>query len=369
MLENHMSRRIGLVGPAVDGVGQVHGHDISWHYVFWEHLLSYVEAVLRVYNRHGRRDNKYKARIKILVKSLGIEAFAAEVEQEWQQIKDGPAQLTEVEYQRVARAFVVPAYQSLSDTDLSFGSDLMAFPDFARWVTRNTQAHKVPGYVSAVLSTKPGADTPPGDLTAVQMEAAAEWSELFGFSEIRIAHEQNLILPDVRKSDLLALWTLACEQGLGVANAGLLTDIIACPGGDFCALANARSLPITTAIQARFNDLDFLHDLGDFSLNISGCMNACGHHHIGNIGILGVDKNGMEWYQITLGGAQGKAATLGKVIGPSFSAEQIPDVIERIVDTFVDYREVDENFIDTFSRIGIEPFKERVYPKHAEALA
>ncbi|WP_085726571.1 nitrite/sulfite reductase [Pseudomonas sp. R37(2017)] len=335
----------------------------------WEHLLSYVEAVLRVYNRHGRRDNKYKARIKILVKALGIEAFAAEVEQEWEQIKDGPAQLTEAEYQRVARAFVAPAYQSLSDIELDFGSQLMASPDFARWVSRNTQAHKVPGYVSVVLSTKPGADTPPGDLTAAQMEAVADWSEQFGFGEIRIAHEQNLILPNVRKSDLLALWMLACEQGLGVANAGLLTDIIACPGGDFCALANARSLPVTAAIQARFNDLDFLHDLGDFSLNISGCMNACGHHHIGNIGILGVDKNGMEWYQITLGGAQGKAAALGKVIGPSFSAEQIPDVIECIVDTFVDYREVEENFIDTFSRIGIEPFKERVYPKHSETLA
>ncbi|WP_448092964.1 nitrite/sulfite reductase [Pseudomonas lini] len=335
----------------------------------WEHLLSYVEAVLRVYNRHGRRDNKYKARIKILVKALGIDAFAKEVEEEWQHLKDGPAQLTEAEYQRVARAFVAPAYQSLSDTELDFGSQLMAFPDFARWVSRNTQAHKVPGYASVVLSTKPGADTPPGDLTAAQMEAVADWSEQFGFGEIRIAHEQNLILPDVRKSDLLALWTLACEQGLGVANAGLLTDIIACPGGDFCALANARSLPITAAIQARFNDLDFLHDLGDFSLNISGCMNACGHHHIGNIGILGVDKNGMEWYQITLGGAQGKAAALGKVIGPSFSAEQIPDVIECIVDTFVDYREVEENFIDTFSRIGIEPFKERVYPKHSETLA
>ncbi|WP_454835214.1 nitrite/sulfite reductase [Pseudomonas lini] len=335
----------------------------------WEHLLSYVEAVLRVYNRHGRRDNKYKARIKILVKALGIDAFAKEVEEEWQYLKDGPAQLTDVEYERVARAFVTPAYQSLSDTELDFGSQLMAFPDFARWVSRNTQAHKVPGYVSVVLSTKPGADTPPGDLTAAQMEAVADWSERFGFGEIRIAHEQNLILPDVRKSDLLALWTLACEQGLGVANAGLLTDIIACPGGDFCALANARSLPITAAIQARFNDLDFLHDLGDFSLNISGCMNACGHHHIGNIGILGVDKNGMEWYQITLGGAQGKAAALGKVIGPSFSAEQIPDVIECIVDTFVDYREVEENFIDTFSRIGIEPFKERVYPKHSETPA
>ncbi|WP_416427780.1 nitrite/sulfite reductase (plasmid) [Pseudomonas sp. App30] len=335
----------------------------------WQHLLSYVEAILRVYNRHGRRDNKYKARIKILVKALGIEAFSAEVEQEWQHLKDGPAQLTVDEYQRVADAFVAPTYQVLPDDHLNFGSQLMAFPDFARWVSRNTQAHKVPGYVSVTLSTKPGPETPPGDLTAAQMEAVADWSEVFGFGEIRIAHEQNLILPDVRKTDLLALWTLASDQGLGVANTGLLTDIIACPGGDFCALANARSLPITAAIQARFNDLDFLHDLGDFSLNISGCMNACGHHHIGNIGILGVDKNGQEWYQITLGGAQGKAASLGKVIGPSFSAEQIPEVIERVVHTFVDYREVDELFIDTFARIGIEPFKERVYPPREEQPA
>ncbi|WP_455922718.1 nitrite/sulfite reductase [Pseudomonas putida] len=335
----------------------------------WQHLLSYVEAILRVYNRHGRRDNKYKARIKILVKALGIEAFSAEVDQEWQHLKDGPAQLTVDEYQRVADAFVAPTYQVLPDDHLNFGSQLMAFPDFARWVSRNTHAHKVPGYVSVTLSTKPGPETPPGDLTAAQMEAVADWSEVFGFGEIRIAHEQNLILPDVRKTDLLALWTLASEQGLGVANTGLLTDIIACPGGDFCALANARSLPITAAIQARFNDLDFLHDLGDFSLNISGCMNACGHHHIGNIGILGVDKNGQEWYQITLGGAQGKSASLGKVIGPSFSAEQIPEVIERVVHTFVEYREVDERFIDTFARIGIEPFKERVYPPREEQLA
>jgi sulfite reductase (NADPH) hemoprotein beta-component len=327
----------------------------------WQHLLSYVEAVLRVYNRHGRRDNKYKARIKILVKALGIEAFAEEVELEWQHLKDGPAQLTENEYQRVADAFVTPAYVDLSEDHIGFGTQLMDSPDFARWVSRNTQAHKMPGYVSAVLSTKPGADVPPGDLTAAQMEAVADWSQEFGFGEIRIAHEQNLILPDVRKSDLFALWTLANQHGLGVPNVGLLTDIIACPGGDFCALANARSLPITAAIQARFTDLDFLHDLGDFSLNISGCMNACGHHHIGNIGILGVDKNGQEWYQITLGGAQGKSAALGKVIGPSFSAEQIPDVIENIVDTFVDYREVEESFTDTFVRIGIDPFKERVY--------
>ena len=334
----------------------------------WQHLLSYVEAVLRVYNRHGRRDNKYKARIKILVKALGIEAFAEEVEQEWQHLKDGPAQLTENEYQRVADAFVTPAYDDLPEDHLSFGTQLMASPEFARWVSRNTQAHKVPGYVSAVLSTKPGADVPPGDLTAAQMEAVADWSQEFGFGEIRIAHEQNLILPDVRKSDLFTLWTLANQHGLGIANAGLLTDIIACPGGDFCALANARSLPITAAIQARFTDLDFLHDLGDFSLNISGCMNACGHHHIGNIGILGVDKNGQEWYQITLGGAQGKSAALGKVIGPSFSAEQIPDVIEKIVDTFVDYREVEERFTDTFVRIGIDPFKERVYATRPEEV-
>ncbi|MBA4361000.1 MULTISPECIES: nitrite/sulfite reductase [Pseudomonas] len=335
----------------------------------WQHLLSYVEAVLRVYNRHGRRDNKYKARIKILVKALGIEAFAREVEEEWQYLKDGPAQLTDVEYERVASAFVAPDYRSLSDTDLNFGTRLAENPAFARWVTRNVQPHKVAGYTSVVLSTKPGFDSPPGDVTTEQMLAVAEWSEQFGFGEIRIAHEQNIVLPDVPKADLYALWCLACEQGLGCANIGLLTDIIACPGGDFCALANAKSIPIAQAIQARFEDLDYLHDLGDISLNISGCMNACGHHHIGNIGILGVDKNGSEWYQITLGGSQGKNSALGKVIGPSFSAAEVPGVIERIIATFVDYRESEELFVDTLQRIGLEPFKEQVYPKLLEVSA
>ncbi|MCP1488582.1 sulfite reductase (NADPH) hemoprotein beta-component [Pseudomonas fluorescens] len=333
----------------------------------WQHLLSYVEAVLRVYNRHGRRDNKYKARIKILVKALGIEAFAKEVEEEWQHLKDGPAQLTEAEYQRVASAFVPPVYQTLADTDLDFGTHLAESPAFARWVARNVQPHKVPGYTSVVLSTKPGMASPPGDVTGVQMLAVADWSQRFGFGEIRIAHEQNIVLPDVAKSDLYALWQLACKHDLGSANVGLLTDIIACPGGDFCALANAKSIPIAQAIQARFDNLDFLHDLGDISLNISGCMNACGHHHIGNIGILGVDKNGSEWYQITLGGAQGKHSALGKVIGPSFSAAEVPQVIERIIGTFVRYREHEELFIDTVARIGLEPFKERVYPKTLEA--
>jgi sulfite reductase (NADPH) hemoprotein beta-component len=335
----------------------------------WQHLLSYVEAVLRVYNRYGRRDNKYKARIKILVKALGIEAFAKEVEEEWQHLKDGPAQLTEAEYERVASAFVPPDYRSLSDVDLAFGTRMADNPAFARWVSRNVQPHKVAGYTSVVLSTKPGIASPPGDVTDAQMTAVAEWSERFGFGEIRIAHEQNIVLPDVPKADLYALWCLASEQGLGCANIGLLTDIIACPGGDFCALANAKSIPITHAIQARFEDLDYLHDLGDISLNISGCMNACGHHHIGNIGILGVDKNGSEWYQITLGGSQGKNSALGKVIGPSFSASEVPEVIERIVHTFVSYRESEELFVDTLQRIGLEPFKEQVYPKVLEESA
>ncbi|MDZ4193873.1 nitrite/sulfite reductase [Ectopseudomonas chengduensis] len=333
----------------------------------WQDCLSYVEAILRVYNRHGRRDNKYKARIKILVKALGIEAFAAEVEREWQPIKDGPAQLTEDEYQRVAASFHKPAYVPQDALDLDFGTHLARDEAFARWVSRNVMAHQVPGYLSVVLSTKPGISAPPGDVSTEQMEALADWSERYGFGEIRVAHEQNLVLPDVRKADLYALWREAEAAGLGTANAGLLTDIIACPGGDFCSLANAKSIPIAQAIQQRFDDLDYLHDLGELSLNISGCMNACGHHHIGNIGILGVDKNGSEWYQLTLGGSQGQQAALGKVIGPSFAAEQVPEVIERIVRTYVDQREVNEGFLDTFQRIGLEPFKASVYSREEVA--
>ena len=333
----------------------------------WQDCLSYVEAILRVYNRHGRRDNKYKARIKILVKALGIEAFAREVEAEWQHIKDGPAELTDAEYQRVAAAFAPPPYAALADTDLDFGTALAGDAAFARWVSRNVQPHKVPGYASVVLSTKPGASLPPGDVTSAQMDAVAGLAERYGFGEIRVAHEQNLVLPDVRKADLHALWQQAVSVGLGSANIGLLTDVIACPGGDYCALANAKSIPIAQAIQQRFDDLDYLHDLGELSLNISGCMNACGHHHIGNIGILGVDKNGSEWYQLTLGGSQGQQAALGKVIGPSFAAEQVPEVIESIVHTYVDHREEGEGFLDTFQRIGLEPFKARVYSREEVA--
>ncbi|UVE16953.1 nitrite/sulfite reductase [Pseudomonas sp. LS44] len=327
----------------------------------WRHLLSYVEAVLRVYNRHGRRDNKYKARIKILLKALGAEAFAREVEEEWAQIKDGPAELTIEEYARVAAHFLPPGYLAQPAVDLDFGSQLQREPAFARWFTRNVQPHKVAGYASVVLSTKPGASAPPGDITAAQMEAVADWAERFGCGEIRVSHEQNLVLPDVPRNQLFALWQAATAAGLATENIGLLSDIIACPGGDYCALANAKSIPIAQAIQQRFEDLDYLHDIGALSLNISGCMNACGHHHIGNIGILGVDKNGSEWYQITLGGAQGNASALGKVIGPAFSAEQVPEVIERIIRVYLQRREEGEAFVDTCARVGLEPFKAQIY--------
>jgi len=327
----------------------------------WQHMLSYVEAVLRVYNRYGRRDNKYKARIKILVKALGADVFAKEVEEEWAHLKDGPSTLTEAEYQRVAQFFKESRYAQTMGGEASLQDQMAASHRFAQWVKRNTRAHKVAGYTSVTLSTKPGAAVPPGDVTAEQMELVAGWAERFGFGEIRVAHEQNLILPDIRQADLYALWQLACAAGLGTPNLGLLTDMIACPGGDYCSLANARSLPIAQAIAERFDNLDFLFDLGDISLNISGCINACGHHHMGNIGILGVDKDGEEWYQVTIGGAQGNCSALGKVIGPSFRAQEMPDVIEQIVTIYCNLRIQDELFIDTVTRIGLEPFKVGIY--------
>ncbi|RJF95162.1 nitrite/sulfite reductase [Noviherbaspirillum saxi] len=327
----------------------------------WQHLLSYVEAILRVYNRYGRRDNKYKARIKILVKALGVDAFAAEVEQEWLHLKDGPSTLTEDEYERVAHFFRQERYEQVDAHDPTFERQLADNKRFAQWVKRNVREHKVPGYASVTLSTKPGAGVPPGDVTAEQMEHIAAWADEFGLGEIRIAHEQNVILPDVRLRDLHALWYRAVAQNLATPNLGLLTDIIACPGGDYCSLANARSLPIAESIARRFDDLDFLCDLGELSLNISGCINACGHHHMGNIGVLGVDKDGEEWYQVTIGGAQGNESALGKVIGPSFRAEEMPGVIERLVETYCQVRVEGEAFIDTLARVGAEPFKANVY--------
>ncbi|NVK41534.1 MAG: nitrite/sulfite reductase [Oceanospirillaceae bacterium] len=327
----------------------------------WRHLLTYVEAVLRVYNRYGRRDNKYKARIKILVKSLGVEAFAAEVEREWQQIRDGAGELTVEEYERVAEGFASPNYLRLDALDPEYGAWLARDPAFARWTQTNTRPHKVTGYTSVVLSTKPVQDVSPGDATATQMRAVADLADRYGFGELRVTHEQNLVLPDIRKGDLYLVWQALGDIGLATPNVGLLTDVISCPGGDYCSLASTRSLPVAKAIQARFDDLDYLHDLGELSLNISGCVNACGHHHIGNIGILGVDRKGEEYFQITIGGAQGKASALGKVIGPSVRAEEVPDVIERLLATYLHYREVEETFIETLERIGLQPFKEGAY--------
>ena len=339
----------------------------------WEDTLTYVEAILRVYNRYGRRDNLYKARIKILVKALGPEEFGRQVDAEWAHVKDGPGTLTRDEYDRVAAHFTAPDYESLPAVDAAHEAHLAASPVFARWVGRSVKPHRVAGYRAVVISLKP-TGIPPGDITADQMDLAAGWAERFGFGELRVSHEQNLILPDVRLADLHTLWEEARAAGLATANLGLLTDIICCPGGDFCSLANAKSIPIAEAIQRRFDDLDYLHDLGDINLNISGCMNSCGHHHAGHIGILGVDKDGDEWYQVSIGGADGSDAgrgrsAIGKVIGPSFKADDMPDVISRLIDAYVDLREDGERFIDVVERLGIPPFKSRVYGTPATPAA
>ena len=333
----------------------------------WQHILTYCEAILRVYNRFGRRDNAYKARIKILVQALGVEAFAKQVEAEWAYLKDGPATLTQAEFDRVAAHFSAPAYNTNVD-ESAFNENRQSEKAFARWVDRNTHPHKVAGYAAVTLSLKPHG-VAPGDITDVQMEAVADLADRYSFGELRISHEQNIILADVKKSDLYAIWQAAKASGLATPNIGLLTGIICCPGGDFCDLANAKSIPIATAIQARFDDLDYLFDIGEIDLNISGCMNACGHHHVGHIGVLGVDKNDAEFYQVTLGGRQGNDAKLGKVIGPSFSANEMPDVVDKIIKVYIENRHVDERFLDTFDRIGLAPFKNRVYEGRAHGKA
>ena len=330
----------------------------------WQVLPSYLTALLRVYNRFGRRDNLYKARIKILVKALGPEEFARQVEGEWTHIKNGDDNFTQAEWDRVAKHFTKPAYKqrsALSEQQVVAGAPETERSAFARWLERNVKPHQVAGYASVILSLKPHGTVAPGDATVAQMNAIADLSDQYSFGELRVTHEQNLVLADVEQSKLLELWQAAKQQHVALPNIGLLTDIIACPGGDFCSLANAKSLPIAKAIQERFDNLDYLFDLGDISLNISGCINSCGHHHVGNIGVLGVDKDGEEWYQITLGGEQGNTAAIGKVIGPSFYADEIPDVITNVINTYVAQRTDDESFINAYRRIGVTPFKEAAY--------
>ena len=326
----------------------------------WQHVITYLEAILRIYNQYGRRDNKYKARIKILVKAIGAEEFGRQVEAEWAQLIDGPATVTQAEFDRIASFFSSPAYQHFATPDAGLAAQIADNKGFANWIKRNVKPHKITGYRSVVLSLKkPG--VPPGDVTTDQMEFIADLADKYSFGELRVTHEQNLVFADVQEADLFDLWKAAKLHGLATPNIGLLTDLICCPGGDFCSLANAKSIPIALDITDRFNNLDYLHDIGELELNISGCINACGHHHVGNIGILGVDKDGSEWYQVSIGGAQGINAAIGKIIGPSFSANQMPEVIERLIKVYLRERFESEKFIETVQRIGVTPFKEYVY--------
>ncbi|UZD67559.1 nitrite/sulfite reductase [Marinobacter sp. AN1] len=323
-------------------------------------LLTYLEAILRVYNRYGRRDNKYKARIKILVKALTPEGFAERVEAEWAHIKDSPTHLTREAIDRMKGFFTEPAYKALQDNPPALATPRSESKAFDNWIRRNVNSHKQPGYAIVTLTMKK-TGTPPGNVTDRQLEQIADVADQYSFGEVRVTHEQNVVLADVRQDQLFELWQAIRPMGFATANLNTLTDIICCPGGDYCALANAKSIPVAESIQRRFDDLDFLYDLGNIDLNISGCMNACGHHHVGHIGVLGVDKKGEEYYQISLGGASQHDAAIGKILGPSFARDDMPQVIEKIINVYVDNRTEEEEFLDTYRRIGIAPFKERVY--------
>jgi sulfite reductase (NADPH) hemoprotein beta-component len=332
------------------------GHVIR-EFLPWRHLLTYLDAILRVYNRNGRRDNIHKARIKILVKEWGVEKFRDAVDEEWANLKDGPATVTWAELRRIESRFTRPQYQALED--VRYPQYPASKTPFSAWAKRSVHPHQRPGYAAVTVSLKK-TGVPPGDVTSEQMERLAELADHYSFGELRVTHEQNLVFADVRQAELHGLWMELRDLGLATPNVGLLTNIISCPGGDFCSLANAKSIPVAEAIQRRFDDLDYLHDIGELDLNISGCMNACGHHHVGHIGILGVDKNGEEWYQITIGGAQ--EGRIGKIIGPSFARADIPDVVERLIETYLELRDSEqERFVDVVQRTGIEPFKKNVY--------
>lgn len=326
-------------------------------FVAREDLIGYLEAILRVYNLHGRRDNKYKARIKILVKALTPEVFAEKVEAEFAQIKDQMKVAPEL-LAKMDAVFKPFDYQDLPNED--FSALFAEYPKFKQWFNINTHAHKVQGYHIVTINLK-RAGVAPGDVTTEEMNFIADLADKYTFGELRTTHEQNIVLADVPQKDVFELWKMLDQANMARAHIGFITDIICCPGGDFCSLANAKSIPISEAITRRFDDLDTVYNLRKLDLNISGCMNACGHHHVGNIGILGVDKKGAEFYQITLGGNADHDASIGDILGPSFAAEAVPDVVEEILNTYLDLREGEERFLDTYRRVGIKPFKERAY--------
>jgi sulfite reductase (NADPH) hemoprotein beta-component len=362
MIENEAGERgfEVLVGGGLGRtpyVGQVIGRFVPK----WD-LLSYLEAVLRVYNLHGRRDNLHKARIKILVNALGADEFRSQVEAEWAQIKDGELKLDPSEFERIAKHFAPPTYEQLPDGKAQRDSYLLGKDrELARFVQNNVASHKQPGYASVVVSLKQKG-IPPGDMTDEQMDVFASLSERFGFGELRVTHTQNVVLPDVRISDVPALHAELAKIGLATPNHNKLTDVIACPGLDYCNLANARSIPLALEVMQRFEDIDYQNDLGELNLKISGCINACGHHHIGHIGILGIDKGGIEYYQIMLGGSAGHDASLGEFLGKALPQEQVVDALSKVLACYLGLRSSpDDRFIDVVRRVGPSPFKEAVY--------
>ena len=360
-LKKDSNGKVGFQILAGGGLGRtpVIGKEI-FEFVEKPHLLTALEAILRVYNRLGRRDNKYKARIKILVKETGVDEFKKLVMQEWLKIKNGPLTVTEQELKRCKNYFIDPSYEELLDSPDTLTAELHKNVLFRSWFDQNVSSHKRPGYSIVTVCFKE-TGIAPGDISDVQLNLVADLADEYSFSEVRVTHHQNIVLANVKQSDLPSLWHNLNEASLSTANLGLLTDMICCPGGDFCALANAKSLPIAESIQRQFPNEQILREIGALRINISGCMNACGHHHVGNIGILGVDKKGEEFYQISLGGSSRNQASIGKIIGPAFSEREIPVVIQKIVDTYLSMKTPEEEFIDTYKRVGIEPFKEKVY--------
>jgi len=362
-LVKNQSEEVGFKILAGGGLGRtpVIGQEV-FEFIEKKHLLTALEAILRVYNRHGRRDNKYKARIKILVKETGIEKFREQVHAEWQKIKNGPQSLIEKEIDRCKSFFVDPPYFDKEDNPGVLIEALQSNILFSSWHEQNVRPHKKSGYAIVTICLKE-TGIAPGDITDNQLEYIADLADEFSFGEVRVTHHQNLVFADVEQSKLFKLWQNLNEQSLASVNLGLLTDMVCCPGGDFCALANAKSIPIAESIQREFENIEEQKELGEIRINISGCMNACGHHHVGNIGILGVDKKGEEFYQVSLGGSSKNEASLGKIIGPSFAQEEIAIVIRNLVDVYRDKKKAGESFLGTYKRLGIDPFKEKVYAK------
>lgn len=335
---------------------------VIFEYIEKKHLLTALEAILRVYNQLGRRDNKYKARIKILIKETGLEKFKTLVEEEWLKLKDGTLTLTDKEIKRCASYFVDPPYLIKNDNPKELTQPLKQNLLFNSWYSQNVATHKKTGYSIVTIALKE-TGVAPGDVTDRQLDYLADLADEFSFGETRVTHHQNIVLADVEQEQLYNLWNKLNKKSMASMNLNLLTDIICCPGGDFCALANAKSIPIAESIQRRFNNEEILKEIGEVRINISGCMNACGHHHVANIGILGVDKKGEEFFQVSLGGSSKNNASLGKILGPAFSREEIPTVMEKIFDVYLSNRVNNEGFIDTYNRLGIDPFKESVYAK------